>query len=414
MKKIMMLGAGSCQINGIKKISELGYISVVSDNKLDSIGKKIADIAVLADTFSYDETYKKATENNIDGILTTGTDQPILTVSKVAKKLNLECFLSEEIAKNVTNKRNMKTIFKSNNIKTVNFKLIKKDFKDEELSQLKGPYVIKPLDSQGQRGIYKLESIEEIRDYFEKVIVFSREDEILVEEYYKNKEITVTGWVDKGKVKILTVTDRVTFEDDNNIGVCISHEYPSIHLKQYREEIFHITKKICIAFKIKEGPIYFQYLVGNKGVLVNEIACRIGGAYEDISVLYLTNVDILKMNIEGSINKNYDKKNLETYEYSEEKCLSTQLFFCKPGYIKYMSKKKDLLKNKNIIDLGFNYKVGDTISEIENASQRAGYIIIKGKNESDIKKNISDIFNEVQILDDNNNNLIIKGKRFYR
>ncbi len=79
-----------------------------------------------------------------------------------------------------------------------------------------------------------------------------------------------------------------------------------------------------------------------------------------------------------------------------------------------MSKKKDLLKNKNIIDLGFNYKVGDTISEIENASQRAGYIIIKGKNESDIKKNISEVFNEVQILDDNNNNLIIKGKRFYR
>lgn len=415
MKKVMMLGAGNCQLNAIKKINELGYISLASDNRMDSVGKKIADIKILADTFSYEETYNESLINNIDAIMTSGTDQPVLIVNQIAEKLNLPHFISSVTSKNVTNKKYMKKLFTENNIPTTSYVLCKRDFHDKELSLLKPPYVVKPVDSQGQRGIYKLNTIEEIRIHFDDVLLHSREDEILIEEYYENKEITVSGWIDEGNCKVLTVTDRVTFNSDSHIGVCVSHEYPSIHLNEYSCEIFNITEDICEAFNIEEGPIYFQYLVGKRGVLVNEIACRIGGAYEDTTIPMITGVDILSMNIEGSISSNYDKSSLKDYIYNDKgTCSSTQLFFCNPGKISYLTPKEELLKHEFVMDMGYNFKLHETIPGIENASQRAGYIIITGKDEQDIKANIKTVFDELKILDDEANNLVMRGKRWYR
>lgn len=411
MKKVMILGAGKCQINAIRAIKNLGHICLVSDNNADSLGKKIADIKILADTFSFEESYKAALENNIDAVITCGTDQPVLTVSKIAKKMKLPMFISEDTALAVTNKKIMKKMFTKYNIATANYAICSKDFVDKDLDHIKAPYVLKPLDSQGQRGIYKLETIDEIRNHFDSVLSFSRESEIIVESYYKNTEVTVSGWVDNSKCKILTITDRATFSSDSHIGVCISHEYPSIHLEGYRDDFFSITESICKCFDIKEGPIYFQYLVGDDGVLVNEIACRLGGAFEDISIPYITGVDVLQMNIEGALNKSYDKSQLKSYSYKEEKCVSTQLFFCKSGQIESITPQEDLLAYDFVEALDYNYREGDFIPNTENASQRAGYIIITADNEETLRANINKVFGQMKFISKSGENLIIHGKR---
>lgn len=415
MKKIMMLGAGGCQLNAIKRIKALGHQVIVSDNRIDSPGKVYADVKVLADTFSFSETVKEGKKHAIDGIMTSGTDQPVLVVNKVAETLGLPNFLGQEIALNVTNKRYMKEILTKNNIPTTKYCVSNVDFDDRDLDHLKPPYVIKPVDSQGQRGIYKVNQVNDIRTLFDCVLSHSREDYLLIEEYYENKEITVSGWVDDGNCHILTVTDRVTFNSDEHIGVCVSHEYPSIHLNVYREDIFKITHDICKAFKINEGPIYFQYLVGDSGVLVNEIACRIGGAYEDITIPLITGVDLLKMNIEGALDKTYDKYTLRSLLYREDKiCTSTQLFFCSSGGLTYITPKEQLLSLEYVVDMGYNFKTGDYIPEIENASQRAGYVIIKGENEVIIKENITKVFELMEMRNGEGINLIKQGKRGYR
>ncbi len=91
----------------------------------------------------------------------------------------------------------------------------------------------------------------------------------------------------------MTMTDRVTFSEDNKIGVCVSHEHPSVHIENYGDTAKRLTEKIVNAFEIENGPIYFQFLVGKEGMLVNEIACRIGGAYEDQFIPKITGFDIL-------------------------------------------------------------------------------------------------------------------------
>ncbi len=420
MKKLMMLGAGSCQLNAIKKIKELGYTAVVSDNQLTSPGKKIGDVSVLADTFSFVETYESAGEHKVDGIMTSGTDQPVLIVNQVADRLNLPRLLSVQSALKVTNKKEMKRGFTENGIPTTDYAVCGAAFKEEDIAHVGAPYVIKPLDSQGQRGIFKVDTIEEIRQKFPEVLQYSRANEILIESYYKNEEVTVTGWVDEGQLHILTITDRVTFSSDDHIGVCLSHEYPSRHLPTYRAEFFETTKRICTSFDIGNGPIYFQYLVGHQGVLVNEIACRIGGAYEDVFVPAVTGVDLLTLNILSAVDPTsimlkQEKENLSSYLYNEAGLrISVQLFFCRPGDIKTLTPREALLDQPYILDMGYNISEGDVLDNIENASQRAGFVIVCGNTEDEIQSNIRRTFEQLQVLDDKNENLIIKHERKFR
>ncbi|BEP28518.1 hypothetical protein HLPR_08490 [Helicovermis profundi] len=407
--KVMILGAGKLQVNAIKKVIEMGHEVVAVDYYEDSIGKKIASYSELADAFNYEECLRVAVKHNIDGIFTVGTDQPVLTASKVSEKLNLPYCINSVVARNVTNKAYMKKIFSKKNIPTVKYLLVDKEYDYSDFN-LKFPLVIKPVDSQGQRGIFVVNNIEEIKEKFKDVIKFSRDTVILVEEYYKNTEVTVTGWVNKGNTTILAITDRVTFEDDKFIGICTSHEFPTRHMESYSEKIEELTKDIVKAFNIEEGPIYFQMLVGNEGVKVNEIACRIGGAYEDIFIPLLTGIDILKMRINSALGLKIDYSKLEKYDYkNNNKFLSSQLFFANKGRVDKINDCEENSKIDYLVSYDYNYRIDDIIGNIENATQRAGYFIVLADSLEAKKSYINEIYNVLYIKNKDNKNLMIKG-----
>lgn len=258
--------------------------------------------------------------------------------------------------------------------------------------------------------MYKLNSIKEVHSNIASTLSYSKEDAALVEEFYENDEITVNGWVNDKKITILSVVDRVTIKKDNHIGICLCHNFPSVHLKKYRDEIYGITQKIVTAFKIENGPIYFQYLIGDDRIKVNEIAMRIGGAYEGITIPLIAGIDILQMVIDYcTYNKIDNKETLENYSLDNNKVyLSTQLFFCKSGVIDYMTPIEEILDISCVKAAHYEYREGDTIKRLVNATARAGYIIIEGNSFEDMIDNVNYVFDNLYILDANGNNLVIK------
>lgn len=404
--KLLILGGGSCQINGIKRAKEMGIDVVVSDYLTDSPGKSLADFSEMASTFDHQGILDIAKKHQVDGIMTLGTDQPVYTSAYAAEHLALPSFLDTYTAKSVTNKKLMKTIMSQNDIPAQNYTFISKEFDDKELSSLKFPLVIKPLDSQGQRGVYKLQTVEEIRDYIDKTLSFSRESLVLVEEYYPSDEITISGWVHNGKVHILTITDRLTFESPPVIGISYGHIFPSKHLNKHYPSIKQITYDLVKTFNIQNGPIYFQMLVGDEGVKVNEIACRIGGAFEDEWIPSITGVNLLDMVIQSSLGQPIDLNPLSHYDLSKNnQYVSVQLFFAKAGKIDYLTPFSEL-HLPFVIGGRHNFSVGDTIGSIENASQRAGYMIVTGKNRKDLDNNINQAFEHLEIKDGDSNLVI--------
>lgn len=409
--KLVMLGASKAQLIGIKKAKNLGIDIVTCDYYEHSIGHKFASEQSYVSTFDLDGVLDVARKLKADGIMTLGTDQPVLTCAYVAKELDLFSYHSFDLARSVTNKIYMKELFKKHHIDTADYLLYEKDIDDELLEEFKGPVVVKPVDSQGQRGIYYLENPKDIRDVYDDVVSFSRETKILVESYYEHEEVTVSGWVDEGHVHFLAMTDRVTFDEKDQLGICLSHEFPSKFIKDYGREVEKLTNRIVETFQIKNGPIYFQFLIGDEGVKVNEIACRIGGAHEATYLPVVTGFDICETQIKQSLRLPSDLSVLKGYDFFEnQQHLSVQLFFASPCTISYMPSEEEIQFMEGVLDVGFHVAIGDDLKSIKNATARAGYIIVQGDSKEELELRVKNIYDKLVIEDDKGINHLIHRK----
>ncbi len=407
--KLLILGAGHIQENAIRRAKAMGHTVIVSDYYPNPPGKAFADYHEQVSSFDIEKNIEIGVKHRIDGVMTLGTDQPVYTVARVAEELNLPKLLNTTTAKAVTNKKEMKRIFKEAGIPSANYVLVNEDFIDHEIKGLRFPVVVKPLDSQGQRGVYKLHSISEIRDVFQDVLSYSRQREILIEEYYPSSEITVSGWVIDGELYLIAIVDRVSLESQRHIGICTAHHFPSRFLNWYYFRIKEISEQIVSGFQIRNGPIYFQMLVGEEGIKVNEIACRIGGAYEDIYFHKATGIDLLEMLIRASLNQPVDFKPLINYDLlANKKHFSVEMFFARPCKIGSLTSRELIENLYGIIKAGFHFKPGDCIPELINATQRVGYFIAEGENTAILRENVERAYANLGIYDFEGNNQLIR------
>ena len=151
-------------------------------------------------------------------------------------------------------------------------------------------------------------------------------------------------------------------------------------------------------------------LKGAKGILVNEIASRIGGAYEDITIPFITGIDILGLNID--LAAGIKPKLQETNE--NKPLLSTQLFFLREGTVDHVDDISKVKELPFVINAGFNYGASHVSGSIKNASARVGYVIVEGNSEENLAKNLKKTFDNIGFYDKEGNNLVIRGVRGYR
>lgn len=406
-KKLMLLGAGKLQVNAVKRAQELGYGVLAVDWEPSAPAKKVSDEAGLADVFNAETCLALARKSAVDGVMTTGTDQPVLTAAKVAREMRLPMLISVDTALGATHKGVMKRVLETRGIPTAPYKLWKPSDGLEELEALM-PGVVKPVDSQGQRGIFRVETPGEVAERFTEVLRYSRDEHILVERFITGDEVTFSGWVRGGKLYPLALTDRVTFAEQSKIGICVAHEFPTRHFETHADEVLALSERIVEAFDIASGPVYIQYLLGSQTV-VNELACRIGGAYEDIWMPELTGCDWLRWMIEGALGEASDFSALENYDWKKVgRRLSAQLFFSKPGTIKRLS----AVPTPACLDYGFHYEPGQTIQGIANATQRAGYFVVTAEDEAGLDAAVADMFDMIQIeMEDAPENAVLVRKR---
>ncbi|MEG0943049.1 MAG: ATP-grasp domain-containing protein [Angelakisella sp.] len=360
-----------------------------------------ADIHLKISSFDTEACLCAAREHNVDGIMTLGTDQPVYTAAVVAEALGLPSCIDCETALAVTNKQVMKTLLTKAGIPTVRYRFVDETTTAEDLAELRAPLVIKPLDTQGQRGIYKHDTPIEILTRLPETLSYSRQKTALVEEFYESDEITVSAWVKDGTPYLLAVTDRLLYPDPVHIGVCTGHRFPSIHMDKY-DEIADICRSNTRAFGIANGPLYVQLLHGREGLKVNELACRIGGAFEDFFIPYLCGFSILDAVI-GSALGEHDAGDVSALRnYAPNRCarqVAVQLTFCSSGKVGSITPLEELRRLPFVLDAGYNYCVGDTIPILQNATARFGHAVLIADSQTDMKENILKFYDIFQVSD---------------
>jgi len=270
---LMILGAGSDQIDIIKKAKEMGLETVVIDKNPDAIGFQYAD---HKEVFSIKDKYNVltvATDMNVDGVIAPCSDAGLLSAGIVNSSMNLKgpnagsvvCAMYKKVAK---------SLFYRNGIN------VPRDF--DELSEYYFPSIVKPVDGVGSRGVYKLESFWQKphpSELVKRAKSYSQVNEVIIEEYLPGTVFNVDLLLQNGKVIYGTLHDELFDEGKNNFGVDI-FVHPSEYVNKGMQ--IPIVKK-CIkavkALQITDGNVAVEGVVHNDKIYIFEVNPRMSGSF---------------------------------------------------------------------------------------------------------------------------------------
>lgn len=313
MKKILIVGAGVEQVPAIKIAKGFGHYVIVTDISDKAPGNLFADKNYIVSTNDAVGNLKIAKKEQIDGILTLCSETAVPVIAYVSSKLGLPG-MNEETALAATNKGVMRYVLSGKNVSLTGFSVIEKYDDIKNFTNIyNSPWVVKPSDSSGQRGvrlIYKQDALEES---YKEAKKFSTDGKVIMEEYVSGPEINVTCLVINGKVHVLSLSERITLPPPY-FGIANMHLAPT---SLNEDEMNSIKKQSIMATEgigLLNGISYPQFIATKTGPRLLEIAARIPGGNMREVAMYLSGVDMIKTTIRQSLGENFNYKEAITEE----------------------------------------------------------------------------------------------------
>lgn len=378
MKRIMVVAGGTWQVPLIKKIKAMGYEVVNSNLYQDSIGFKFSDFYGVMDVRDREQNLKLAQKYDIDAVLTDQSDIAIPTVAYIADEMGCPG-IGQEMAELFTNKFRMREFCKENNYKYPEYRLCQRvEEAIEFFNTLGRKVIIKPLDSQSSRGIFIIETEEDMRRMFPITMSFTNKgDYVLVERYIEGTEFTIDGIIINGKHHSLAISQKSHFEYNKNIASKLFFSYynENFDYDSLRRLDDELIEKTGIRFALTHSE--YKYEDGNYYLI--EMAARGGGTKiaSDI-VPFMSGIDTYKLLVEaalGEIPKHFDlalEDNIKN-RYAVLEFLDIESKGRKIVSIEGVDKIKSI---PELIEFQLEFKVGDIVGKAQDDRSRAGFFII--------------------------------------
>lgn len=286
MDNILVLGAGALQVPLIQTIQARGYNPVVVSLHNDEPGMLMVKDKVVGDFCDEEFTLQIAKDWNVIAVVTDQTDLPVRTIAYVCDHLGLPS-IGYKTACLFTDKFLMREKCKEIGVKTIAYSLVdsleeaKKFFIDLHHSA-----ILKPINNQGSKGVYKVSSIEELEEKYAEATRYARGQKILIEEFITGQELVIEALALDGKVTNLVCGDTHYFEVKDAFAAK-DRIFPSMLDEEIVNKALNLNKKIVSGFGISRGLTHGEYIIDGHDVYLIEIAARGGGVYISSDIIPL-------------------------------------------------------------------------------------------------------------------------------
>lgn len=300
MKKIVIIGANDFQNQLIVKAKEMGFETHVFAWADGSIGERTADYFYPISIVEVDKILEKCREIQPDAVTTIASDLANITVSKVAKGLNLPAN-SLECIRLSTNKYAMREAFIKAGIATPKF--YKVDRVEAYLFSLGLPLIVKPTDRSGSRAITKVLDFNELNVAIKEAVSQSFEKQAIVEEFIEGDEYSYEAISYHGKHTCLAITKKYTTGSPHFIET--GHRQPCDLSPKILEQVHYVMNHALDALKITDGASHGEFkITPEKKVRIIEIGSRMGGDCIGSDLVPLsTGYDFMEMVIDVACGK---------------------------------------------------------------------------------------------------------------
>ncbi len=263
---------------------ELGVRVVAVDRNADAPGLAEADVAETIDFGDVAAVVEAGRRHAVDGVLTVSADRAVPVVAAVAEALGLPG-IGTETAHLMTNKIAMRRHLAEAGVPQPEFAAVRTLAEGRVAVETVGlPAVLKPADSGGQRGVFRLESMDDLETHLHAALAESPTEEAIVESFDEGLELNGLAIARGGEVFPLTLSDRLR-PPGIGFGVGWIHVYPPTIDRQSVREAERVVVHAVHALGLRDGIAFPQLIVRADGcVRVVEVAARIpGGQMADLA-----------------------------------------------------------------------------------------------------------------------------------
>lgn len=376
-KRLLVLAAGILQVPIIKRAHEMGYYVIAADGNANACGLQYADKAIVANITSEEEMLRVAREEKIDGVIHPCSEVSMSVMGRINDELGLSG-ISKEQAIRATNKHLMREAFEAGNAPSPKSILtesaedawihLQNDFTDTDA-------ILKPSRNSGSRGIAKVTRDIPKDDFIKAYNVAldeSRDKSVLIEQFIEGPEFSIEIIVWKGKVNVLTVTDKKTTEAPHFVE--LGHNQPSCRTAEEVEMLKAAAIAGVKALGVDNCACHAESKLMNGKAYLMEIGARMGGDFISTVLTRLsTGVDMIAAAVNCALGIDpVLKPTAEKYGV----CIR---YFCpKPGRLLSIS-NTEALNDSRVFEWEIYHKPGDMIPEVTSSLCRSGHVIVTEK-----------------------------------
>lgn len=395
-KYVLILGAGRGQLPLMKICKKYGYNIVVVSPKGDYPGLDYADKCIYEDIRNKDEILAAIRDINVVAAITDQLDEGVTTVAYISEKLKIKGITSE-IAEKFQNKYVMRTKATLAGV-AVPKSIIANSIADaiEKVKNMNFPLMIKPVDSSASRGIFKVNSCEEIENHFLYSQSFSKNGFVIIEEFIEGKEYVVESYTHDYKIYNLVVGHRDYFDIPNTFIPSATVFVDSNSAKSHIEKkVLEANNKLIKGFSLPFGITHGEFLYNEKEdkVYLVEIAARGGGVFISSDLIPLAcGVNANELLVKDVLNMEFEAPKIRK---------GSSAYFCyltPKGIVNRIEgiEELDCIKglSKSFFD---NIEIGYESKTITDKSSRKGPFLVYGKTKEDCYNVIAEVKKKLKI-----------------
>ncbi len=366
MKKLLFLGGFPQMIEVVMTAKQMGIYTLLADRDPKSPAKRFADRAFDVSTDDVDALCAICREERVDGVFTGFEDFNIHIAQKLSERMGLPFYATAEQLEVVTDKDRFKEVCRAYAVP-----VIEQYSLTEAVSEGNYPYIIKPTDSYGSRGITVCHSAGELEAGYAKALETSPSKKAVIERFVDTPYgVELFYTVVHGNIHLTVTADRhVVKTGETTVPLPAAEVFPSVHRKEIREKLDGNIRKMLQGLGIQNGLVLIQALCERGSFYVYEMAYRLTGEQHYRLVEKQHGINLSKMMIRLALGESVEEYDTELLDEAAFWYPAVNLaVLLKPGTIGKIEGLSRVYRLEEVVSYNLTHAEQDTIAASGNYS----------------------------------------------